>query len=222
MFFCAHAFAFAILHWPSCGCTVNLDSIVDLRHAETLTKPSTMTLTTHLYTADDLQHLPAERRCELVRGEIRDMPPPGFEHGWVIDNIAFLLGAHVRAKRLGKLFGAETGFRLQSDPDTIRGIDVAFVASSRLIAKPTSGYFPGAPDLAVEVISPSDRLTDVEEKIDDLLRAGSRAVWVVNPMRKTLTVHRAGQQPHVLNATDTITADEVVPGFASLVGAFFE
>jgi Uma2 family endonuclease len=182
-----------------------------------------ITTTSRLLTADDLWRMPSDRRRELVKGEVRTMAPAGFEHGAVIDNLQFLLSNHVRKNRLGVVLGAETGFLLARDPDTVRGADIAFLSMSRLPegGRPT-GYFPGPPDLAVEVVSPNDTLTEVEDKVDDYLAAGTKLVWVVNPRRKTVTVHRPAAPPAMLGATDTLTADEdVIAGFRCGVAEIF-
>ena len=173
-----------------------------------------MTTGTKLVTAEELWAMPNNARRELVRGEVRTMAPAGFEHGAVIMNVAVPLGAHVKAHRLGVVLGAETGFVLKRNPDVVRGADVAFVTASRL---PATGlpvrFWEGAPDLAVEVVSPGDTVDEVEEKVADYLDAGARTVWVVNPRRKTVTVHRPGAQPFVLRVGDVLGGDDVVPGF---------
>jgi len=166
--------------------------------------------------------MPSDQRRELVRGELRTMSPAGFDHGAIINNFAFLLTAHVRANHLGTVLGAETGFRLSRNPDTVRGADVAFVAASRMPAagRPTS-YWEGAPDLVVEVVSPGDTHEEVEEKVDEYLAAGSRMVLVINPRRKTATVHRAGSQPLVLREQDVFDAQDAVLGFQCQVADIF-
>ena len=173
-----------------------------------------MTTGTKLITAEELWAMPNNARRELVRGEVRTMAPAGFEHGAVITNVAAPLAVYVKAKRLGVVLGAETGFVLKRNPDVVRGADVAFVSASRL---PPTGlptrYWEGAPDLAVEVVSPGDTVDEVEEKVADYLEAGARMVWVVNPRRRTVIVHRPGAQPLVLRAGDVLDGDDVVPGF---------
>ena len=181
-----------------------------------------MTTSTRLVTAEELWAMPNDVRRELVRGEVRTMAPAGFEHGAVIVNVTVPLGAYVKAKRLGVALGAETGFVLQRNPDIVRGADVAFVQASRV---PSAGlpvkFWEGAPDLAVEVVSPGDTLEEVEEKVDDYLDAGTRMVLVVNPKRRTVTVHRPGAQPVILRQTDTIDGGDVVPGFSLPVADVF-
>jgi Uma2 family endonuclease len=161
-------------------------------------------------------------RRELVKGELRTMAPAGFDHGAVIDNVQFLLSRHVREHKLGVVVGAETGFKLSIDPDTVRGADVAFVSAERLAGRERPrGFWPGAPDLAVEVVSPTDTVDEIEEKVDDYLRAGARLVWVVNPRRRTVTVYRPGAQPVLLTEDQELTGEDVVPGFRCHVREFF-
>jgi Uma2 family endonuclease len=178
--------------------------------------------TSQLLTAEDLWRLPTDQRRELVKGALYTMAPAGFEHGAVIDNLQFLLTAHVRQQRLGIVVGAETGFLLARNPDTVLGADIGFVSTSRLPpgGRP-QGYFPGPPDLAVEVLSPNDTTAQVANKVDDYLNAGAKLVWVVNPRSRCVTIHRTGQTPVLLSATDTLTDDRVVPGFQCSVAEIF-
>ena len=181
-----------------------------------------MTTTPQLLTAEDLWRMPNNQRRELVKGELRTMAPAGFEHGAVITNVAFLLARHVKSERLGVVLGAETGFIIGRNPDTVRGADVAFVSTARLPQGPLPiSYFPSAPDLAVEVVSPSDTTVEVQDKVDDYLAGGTKMIWVINPRHKTVVVHRPQTIPHVLRQTDTLTGDDVVPGFSCAVSEIF-
>jgi Uma2 family endonuclease len=181
-----------------------------------------MSTATRPITAEELWRMPGDRRRELVKGEVREMAPSGFDHGAIINNFQRLLANHVFDQKLGVVVGAETGFRLSRNPDTVRGVDVGFVRADRVArAGRPSSYWDGAPDLAIEVLSPNDTVEDVEEKVDDYLRAGCPMVLMINPRRRTLTVHRPGQQPLVLRETDTFDAGEVVPGFRCPVAAIF-
>src|SRR6266700_2318991 len=148
-------------------------------------------------TAEELFRMPDDGyKYELVAGRLRKMSPPGSLHGVVGMRLAIALGAYVEQHELGVLFAADTGFKLASNPDTVRGPDVAFVARERIPAGgiPT-GYWPGAPDLAVEVMSPTDRRSEIDEKIDEYLRSGVRMIWFVEPLARRATVHRPGTQP---------------------------
>jgi Uma2 family endonuclease len=182
-----------------------------------------MTTTLQQVTADELFARRKDGfRYELVKGELRKMSPAGSEHGAIIVNITVLLGQHVKANELGVGFGAETGFKIASDPDTVRAPDVAFVRRERI---PESGipkkFWPGAPDLAVEVVSPGDPLEEVEEKVEDWLSAGARAVWVVSPKRRSVTIYRSMSDATRLAETDELDGGDVVPGFRCKVAEFF-
>lgn len=182
-----------------------------------------MTTRTRLMTADELLERSSELGvCELVRGELRRLSPGGWEHGTITMRIAQHVIAHALAHELGKVVSPETGFILERDPDTVREADVPFVAKHRLPRQPLAGYFEGAPDLAVEVLSPNDRVGDVADKVDLWLEKGSRLVWVVDPRRRTVTVHRRDQRPRVLHADETLEGEDVLPGFRLPVLRVFE
>jgi len=150
------------------------------------------------------------------------MAPAGSNHGAVANRFAFLLSRHVYENDLGEVFAAETGYRLQRNPDTVRAADVSFVAKARI---PSEGlplaFWPGAPDLAVEVVSPGDTVEDVEEKVEDYLAAGANTVVVITPRRKTVTAHRGGAKPIFLREGDILDLSDVVPGFRCKVAEIF-
>lgn len=176
-------------------------------------------------TADELIRLPTGmgRRYELVRGELKTMTPAGSRHGRIAFRLGLKLGAHVLQNGLGEVFAAETGFLLRRDPDTVRAPDVAFVSAGRLPEGGLPrGFFPGAPDLAVEVVSPDDAADEVQQKVLDYLRAGARQVWVVYPDTRSVMVHAAGGEARTLGPEETLDGGEVAPGFAVRVGEFFE
>ena len=159
---------------------------------------------------------------ELVRGEVRRMPPAGFKHGAVAAQIVFLLQAFVKPRNLGVVGTAETGFVLARGPDTVRAPDVWFVARDRMPPEPGEGFGQVAPDLAVEVMSPSDRPDDVQSKVLEYLAAGTRLVWVAFPRTRTVTVYRSAQSIRLLSPEETLTGDDVVPGFSCKVAELFE
>ena len=183
-----------------------------------------MTVSTRPMTADELLNMPDDSfRYELVRGELRKMTPAGHVHGEYAASILISLGAHVKANGLGKVYAAETGFKLESDPDHVRAPDAAFVRRERAEeARDTRGFFPGAPDVAVEVISPSDSYTEVEEKVADWLDAGTLEVIVVDPRRRTVKVHRSLTDIVVLAEDDTLDIGDVVLGWQMPVRDIFE
>jgi len=182
-----------------------------------------MTTAQQLMTADQLFDLPGNgNRRELLKGELREMAPAGGEHGALAFRLSVRLGHFVEAHQLGVAFAAETGFILSRNPDTVRAPDIAFVSRDRI---PPGGiprkFVPGAPDLAVEVLSSSDTAIEVEEKVSDWLGAGSRLVWVVNPQSKTVTVYRPGPQVRIVHKDEVLTGEDVVPGFEIRVGDIF-
>ena len=174
-------------------------------------------------TADQLLELDEPGfRHELVAGELRRMSAAGWWHGAVVGRAHGLLAPYVEEASLGLVFGAETGFVLAREPDTVRAPDVAFVRTDRLPEAPDRGFFPGPPDLAVEVVSPSDTFSDVQEKALSWLAHGTRQVWVVDPTSKSVTVHRAGEDAAVLREGAEVGGGDVIPGFRVAVSALFE
>lgn len=158
-------------------------------------------------------------RCELIRGQLIMMNAAGGKHGRITQGIAYALDQHVRSVKLGAILAAETGFILSRDPDTVRAPDVAFVRVGRECD--TEGFIPGAPDLAVEVLSPDDRPGYVKDKVAEWLEAGANAVWVVDPRKRVVTVHEPRQRPQVLREGDTLRAGGVLPGFELAVREIF-
>jgi Uma2 family endonuclease len=182
-----------------------------------------MTTTLQRSTASELYERPDDGfRYELVKGELRKMSPSGSEHGATIVNITVLLGQHEKANQLGICFGAETGFKIASDPDTVRAPDVAFIRQERI---PESGlpkkFWPGAPDLAVEVLSPGDTRREVDEKVADWLASGARAVWVINPKQRAVTGYRSMTDVTRLSEGAELGGGDVVPGFRCQVSEIF-
>ena len=167
--------------------------------------------------------MPSDQRCELIDGELIMLSPAGDEHGFVAANIAILLGPYVKRRRLGRVYGAETGFILRRNPDTVRAPDAAFVQTTRL--RPPGerrGFFPGAPDFAAEVVSPDDSRREMHEKALGWIEAGARLVWVVWPDERQVTVYRPGCEPVMLDAGQTLDGADVVPGFTCGVAELFE
>ena len=151
------------------------------------------------------------------------MPPAGHHHGAYALSIGASLRNFAKASGLGKAYAAETGFKLESDPDHVLAPDAAFVIRERAeSASKIQGFYPGPPDLAVEVISPSDTYSEVEEKVADWLDAGTQAVVVVDPRRRTVKVHRSVTDAAVLTEADTLAVDDVVPGWEMPVMEIFE
>jgi Uma2 family endonuclease len=183
-----------------------------------------MSTTIHLMAAEELLKMPKDGcRYELVKGELKKMSPAGFDHGVVGMSLGLLLAQYVKAHNLGVVCLAETGFKIETDPDTVLAPDVSFVRHERI---PPSGrpkaYFPGAPDLAVEVVSPGDTKKEVSGKVVDWLAAGARAVWVINPKRRIVTIHRPLLAVITLDENDELDGQDVVPGFRCRVSEIFD
>jgi Uma2 family endonuclease len=183
-----------------------------------------MSTEVQLMTADELLVMPDDGFLyELIKGElIKVSPPPGHEHGLVTMNIAGPLYEHVKTNNLGKVYAAETGFLLQQNPDTVRAADVAFIKRERIEkAAPVKGYWIGAPDLAVEVVSPSDTVDRIEGKVAEWLEAGALMVWVVSPKLHTVTVYRSLTDVIALTERHNLEGGDVVQGFTIRVAGIF-
>jgi Uma2 family endonuclease len=164
-------------------------------------------------TADELLKMGDIGRCELIYGELVMMSPAGAEHGVVALRLGRYLADFVEQHDLGATFAAETGFKIESKPDLVRAPDVGFVRKARLKKPLPRGYFPGIPDLAVEVISPEDTKREVAEKINMWLAHGTELVWEADPRLMTVTVHRVGQKPQRLTQSDTLDGEPLLRGF---------
>jgi Uma2 family endonuclease len=168
-----------------------------------------------LITADELlrTHVP-DKRTELVRGVLVVREPAGSRHGLVTMNLGAELAVYAKQTGAGGVYAAETGFKLASNPDTVRAPDIAFVTRERLPPPATTGYPPLAPDLAVEVLSPGDRPGEVLAKVADWLSAGTRLVWVVDPERRVARVYRHDGGEIIVPADGALDGDDVLPGFS--------
>jgi Uma2 family endonuclease len=182
-----------------------------------------MSAEVQLMTADELLAMPDDGFVyELIKGElVKVSPPPGHEHGLVAMNIAGPLHQYAKSKNLGNVY-AETGFLLEQNPDTVRAPDDAFISYERIeTAGPVKGYWIGAADLVVEVLSPSDTVARFEGKVSQWLASGARMVWVVSPKLHTVTVYRSLNEIMVLTENDTLNGGDVVPGFQIPIAEIF-
>ena len=163
-------------------------------------------------------------RYELIRGLLVSEPVPGRSHGQTLARVAEILRGFARKTGAGTVYAGDSGFVLARQPDTVRGPDVAYVSAEREHQAPSpqeSPYFPGAPDLAVEVRSPSDRTNEVLGKVSDYLAAGSRLVWVVDPAHFEVQVFRSLLKPLTLSVADNLDGGDVLPGFSVRVSELF-
>ena len=182
-----------------------------------------MSTDVHQITASELLMMPDDGfRYELLKGELKKMSPAGQRHGRVVMNISTPLDQYVRQNNLGVVFAAETGFKISADPDTVLAPDVAFVGkeNEERIGN-REGYWPGAPDLAVEVISPGDTYTEVEEKVLEWLSAGSRMVVVVDPRKEIITIYRSLTDIRFLTRSDKLEGGNVISGWSLPIADIF-
>ena len=165
-------------------------------------------------TADELLAMPHDSyRFELIKGALHQMAPASSQHGRIALRIGWRLAQFVEREGLGETYAAETGFVIATAPDTVRAPDASFVSKERTVLASDEGFFPGAPDLAIEVVSPSDRPVEVEDKARDWLRAGTRMVIVIDPFDRTAVIYRGLDDILTLTASDTIDGGDVVPGW---------
>lgn len=180
-----------------------------------------MTVQERLYTAEDLLAMShASGRYELVKGVLVEMAPSGDTHTELGVWLAHLLINYVTPNDLGTVSGADGGYVLFHDPDTVRSPDVGFIAKARL--KPRTGkFYEMAPDLAVEIVSPNDTASEVRAKVKEYFQAGVRLVWVVYPNDRSVDVHRPNQPTVSLEVGETLDGGEVLPGFTLPVKDIF-
>lgn len=165
----------------------------------------------------------ADRMVELVEGEIVDMPLPNPIHAAVLGTLSAAIFNHVHGRRLGRVLIGDVPFVLERNPegkDTLRGIDIAFVSTERLSGRLPRKPLTVAPDLAVEVISPSNKAEDIENKTQQLLKAGTELIWIVYPELQSVTVHSADGSVK-LSEPDILTGGKVLPDFAIPVREIF-
>ena len=172
-----------------------------------------------LMTAEDLLKPGVPERADLVRGILVVHEPPGFRHGEITVRLTIALGTYVDTGHLGRVVAGDAGFKLQSDPDTVRGADIAFVSWERMPQQSPVGFPPLGPDLVVEVLSPGDRPGETLAKIADWLSAGTRLVWVIDPDRRLARIYRQDGSESIFGEADTLQGEDILPGFACTLGA---
>ena len=175
-----------------------------------------------LVTAEELWQLSGGgKNYELIRGELIEVTPPGGVHGNIAIRLGSLLQNFADTHQLGKVM-VETGFRLTSQPDTVRGPDISFLSAAKI---PTTGlpdgYISGPPDLAVEIVSAGDTASEIQDKVQDYLTYGAQLVWVVYPQQRIVIVHYPDGAARTLRETDTLAGETVLPGFTCRVGDIF-
>ncbi len=158
---------------------------------------------------------------ELIRGRLVVREPPSTHHGAVAGSLYFELSAFVRKGKLGQVFPQDTGFKIASDPDSVRGPDVAFVSKENRVQIPEVGFAELAPDLVVEVVSPGDCPGEVLAKIGEWLAAGTRCAWLIDPRRREARVFRADGSVSVVGEAGALEGEDVLPGFSCPLRAIF-
>jgi Uma2 family endonuclease len=166
-------------------------------------------------TAEELMQLPrGYYRAELINGELIKMPLPKVPHGRTAAHLGAPLMQFVWDHDLGEVFINDTGFQLTWNPDTVLGPDIAFISKERLQeAGEVKGYWQGPPDLAVEVLSPGDRLGKVNRKVSRWFSFGTVQVWIVDPKHSTVTVYRSPSEATTFSGSDHLESPDLLPGF---------
>ena len=152
--------------------------------------------------------------CELIEGRIVSMTPTGSEHGVIESNLSRHLGNFVVDRKLGKVMNGEVGIFTRRRPDSVRGADIAFVSRERLADRPAKGFLTVAPELVVEIVSPSDRWQDVRQKIEEYFAIGVQRVWIVEPDNRDVLVYSASTEMRKLGEGDLLTGEGVLEGFS--------
>src|SRR5574341_318232 len=172
-----------------------------------------------LMTAEELLHTSIpDKQVDLVRGVLVVREPPGLRHGRIAMELGRRLADHVERHALGRVY-LESGFKLASHPDTVRGPDLAFISRARLPDPEPVGYPDLAPDLVIEIRSPRDRLGEVLAKVADWRNAGTRLIWTIDPARRLARVYRHDGTEQVVTADQALDGADVVPGFACPLNA---
>ena len=174
-----------------------------------------------LITGEELAAMGDIGRTELVKGEIIHLMPTGHPHGFYEVNLATFLNVFVRTHKLGRVLGGEVGIYTHRQPDTVRGADVAFISHERLAQVQSKSFLDVCPELIVEVMSPDDAWSEVNEKLEEYFAVGAQLIWVVDPRRQRLHIYRSLTDLEILTAQDTLTGGEVLPGFQVPVAELF-
>lgn len=179
-------------------------------------------ITADRLTAEDLEKIHDDaHRYELVEGRLLVREPPGYTHGRVSAGLIARLFNHVTEHSLGVVLATDTGYILRRGPDTVRAPDASFVSSDRIPDPEPRSYAELAPDLAVEILSPSNRPAEIEARVSDLFRAGTRLVWILDPDTEMASVRRPGREPLALSPDDDLDGEDVIPGFRCRLSAIF-
>jgi len=169
--------------------------------------------TDRLVTAEELADHPEWEYCELIRGKVVPLSPPKAQHGILIIEIGAILRDFVKPRKLGRILGADSGLLVERGPDTVHGPDVAFISAGRLKNTELNKYVETPPELCIEVVSPTDRWTEITEKVDMFLGMGVVLVWVIDPKTRKAHVYRKGRETLVVDGDGIIDGEDVLFGF---------
>ena len=183
-----------------------------------------MSTSTALMTADELLELPrGQHRYELINGELKTMSPASHAHGRIAIRVGASMAQFVWQNDLGEAYAAETGFLLRTKPDTVLAPDFAFISKQRASeGRDQKGFWPGPPDVAIEVLSPSESGPQARKKVGQWLDYGTKQVWIVNPKNETVTIYRSSGDTTSFSDEETVEADDVLPGFRIAVKEIFK
>ena len=174
-------------------------------------------------TGDEQMCMTRLNQCELVAGRVVPMTPTNPTHGRIEVNVAAALKHFVRTQNLGVVMAGEVGVFTSRNPDTVRAPDVLFLSHERdALRRRPQGFLDVAPELTVEILSPTDRPDQVRRKLDEYFAAGVRLVWVIDPATRTVQVHHGRGEPLSLASGAVVTGEDVLPGFALPVDDIFE
>ncbi len=174
-----------------------------------------------IWTDEEFMALPEDGRYELVNGELVNMGNSGMEHGYIASNLIFFLSAVVRSQKLGVICDSSTAFTMKTGNK--RSPDVSFIAAGRLqgVKRLPKGYFQGSPDLAVEILFPSNTVEEIHDKIVEFFENGTRLAWVTHPDEQYVLVYHSPSPDRLLRLEDSLDGEEVVPGFSLAVAELF-
>jgi Uma2 family endonuclease len=174
-----------------------------------------------LLTLAQFERLPEDgMRHELSEGELIKVVHPKFGHSAIVRQLRRSLERHVEKQELGEVH-TELGHLLTNDPPTVRVPDLSFLSRERVGRTPRDEWVRGAPELAVEVVSPSESAEDLNQKVMQYLAAGAQAVWVIYPKTKVVQVYRPGMRPEVLESSQLLEEPRLFPGWSIAVGDLF-
>ena len=187
----------------------------------TANTPPIEAATERLYTGAEALALGDIGPYELIEGRIVHMSPTKHQHGKYKINLATILNNFVKQHKLGEVQGGEVGLYVRRNPDTVRAADVLFISNERLAKANPDSFLDVAPELAAEIVSPDDRWTEIRQKIREYLSAGVSVVLVIDPAEQTATVYRSFANVHELTTADTLTLEDILPGFSVPVAELF-